>query len=227
MDDVDVPEKWRRSRGPPLRSATGRSSPERPSLLKGRLRATLTKSDVTEPFDAIRAGGDIDVIRRGVELVLPALTDTEVIGAERYERAEGRSNWRNGTRDPLWAPKAGHGPGEPAARPCQCRWSPSWGSGHCGCCPTPDPQRRGVRNPDGRSSRPPGPSATPGAPAPSTARCRRSARHPRCGPARPAQPPSPASPARRPPATCYDPPSWPAPSSSARPQNPKKLWSRS
>jgi putative transposase len=50
------------------------------------------------------------VIRKGVELVLQALIDTEateVIGAERYERAEGRSNWRNGTRDRLLATKAG------------------------------------------------------------------------------------------------------------------------
>jgi transposase-like protein len=54
---------------------------------------TLTKSDVTDLLDAIRAGGDIDVIRMGVELVLQALIDaeaTEVIGADRYERADGR-----------------------------------------------------------------------------------------------------------------------------------------
>jgi putative transposase len=71
---------------------------------------TLTKSDVNALLDAIRAGGDIDVIRKGVELVLQALIDaeaTEVIGAERYERAEGRSNWRNGGRERLLATKAG------------------------------------------------------------------------------------------------------------------------
>jgi hypothetical protein len=34
---------------------------------------TLTQSDVTELLDAIRAGGDIDVIRKSVELVLQAL----------------------------------------------------------------------------------------------------------------------------------------------------------
>jgi putative transposase len=65
---------------------------------------------VTELLDAIRAGGDIGVVRKGVELVLQALIDaeaTEVIGAERYERAEGRSNWRNGTRGRLLATKAG------------------------------------------------------------------------------------------------------------------------
>jgi Transposase, Mutator family len=51
---------------------------------------TLTKSDVTDLLDAIRAGGDIDVIRKGVELVLQALIDaeaTELIGAGRYERS--------------------------------------------------------------------------------------------------------------------------------------------
>jgi putative transposase len=71
---------------------------------------TLTKSDVTDLLDAIRAGGDIDVIRKGVELVLQALIDaeaTEVIGAERYERSAARTTWRNGSRDRLLATKAG------------------------------------------------------------------------------------------------------------------------
>jgi transposase-like protein len=71
---------------------------------------TLTQSDVTELLDAIRAGGDIDVIRKGVELVLQALIDaeaTEVIGAGRYERTESRTNLRNGSRDRLLTTKAG------------------------------------------------------------------------------------------------------------------------
>jgi putative transposase len=71
---------------------------------------TLTKSDVSDLLDAIRAGGDLDVIRKGVELVLQALIDaeaTEVIGAERYERSDSRTNWRNGNRDRLLATKAG------------------------------------------------------------------------------------------------------------------------
>ena len=45
---------------------------------------TLTQSDVTSLLGAIRAGGDIDIIRKGVELVLQALIEaeaTEVIGA--------------------------------------------------------------------------------------------------------------------------------------------------
>ena len=61
--------------------------------------ATLNQSDVTELLDAIRAGGDIDVIRKGVELMLQALIDAEAaeyIGAGRYERTETRTHHRNG-----------------------------------------------------------------------------------------------------------------------------------
>ncbi len=71
---------------------------------------TLTQSDVNELLDAIRAGGDIDVIRKGVELVLQALIDaeaTEAIGAAPYERTDTRTNQRNGTRDRMLATKAG------------------------------------------------------------------------------------------------------------------------
>ena len=71
---------------------------------------TLGQSDVNELLDAIRAGGDIDIIRRGVELVLQALIEAEAseqIGASRYERAETRTNQRNGHRDRLLATKAG------------------------------------------------------------------------------------------------------------------------
>jgi putative transposase len=71
---------------------------------------TLTQSDVTELLAAIRAGGDIDVIRKGVELVLQALIDaeaTERVGAARYERTETRTTQRNGHRDRLLTTKAG------------------------------------------------------------------------------------------------------------------------
>jgi transposase-like protein len=71
---------------------------------------TLTQSDVTELLDAIRAGGDIDVIRKGVELVLQALIEaeaTEHIGAVRYERTDSRTNQRNGSRQRLLTTKAG------------------------------------------------------------------------------------------------------------------------
>src|SRR4029450_5173862 len=75
-----------------------------------RYPVTLTKSDVGDLLDAIRAGGDIDVIRKGVELVLQALIDaeaTEGVGAERYGRNGERTNWRNGSRGRLLATKAG------------------------------------------------------------------------------------------------------------------------
>jgi hypothetical protein len=39
---------------------------------------TPGQSDGYELLDAIRAGGDIDIIRKGVELVLQALIDAEV-----------------------------------------------------------------------------------------------------------------------------------------------------
>jgi len=71
---------------------------------------TLTQSDVTSLLDAIRAGGDIDIIHKGVELVLQALIDveaTEVIGAGLYERSATRTNQRNGSRDRLLTTKAG------------------------------------------------------------------------------------------------------------------------
>ena len=71
---------------------------------------TLTQFDVHELLDAVRAGGDIDVIRSGVEFVLQALIDTEAaerIGATRYERTETRTTQRDGTRDRLLATKAG------------------------------------------------------------------------------------------------------------------------
>ena len=71
---------------------------------------TITNSDLNELLDAVRAGGDIDVVRRGVELMLQALIDAEAtaqIGAERFERRATRTTQRNGTRDRLLSTKAG------------------------------------------------------------------------------------------------------------------------
>lgn len=71
---------------------------------------TLTQSDVSQLLEAIRAGGDIDVIRKGVELVLQALIEaeaTEAIGAARYQRTETRAAQRNGGRERLLTTKAG------------------------------------------------------------------------------------------------------------------------
>jgi putative transposase len=69
-----------------------------------------TEFDPSELLDALRAGGDIDVIRRGVELVLQALIEaeaTEAIGAAPHERTESRTNQRNGHRPRLLSTKAG------------------------------------------------------------------------------------------------------------------------
>jgi putative transposase len=71
---------------------------------------TLGQSDVYGLLDAIRADGDIDIVRKGVELVLQMLIDaeaTERIGAGRYERTPTRTTQRNGNRDRLLMTKAG------------------------------------------------------------------------------------------------------------------------
>jgi putative transposase len=70
----------------------------------------LSQFDLSELLDAVRAGGDVDLIRSSVEMVLQALIDaeaTEVIGAARHERSESRTNQRNGTRPKLVTTKAG------------------------------------------------------------------------------------------------------------------------
>ena len=66
--------------------------------------------DLSELLDAVRAGGDIDLIRTSVEAVLQALIDAEAtafIGAEPHERTDTRTNQRNGSRPRLLATKAG------------------------------------------------------------------------------------------------------------------------
>jgi putative transposase len=70
----------------------------------------LAQSDLIDLLDAIRAGGDLDVVRTGVEFVLQALIDaelTEFIGAEPHERTPARTNQRNGFRPRLLSTKAG------------------------------------------------------------------------------------------------------------------------
>jgi putative transposase len=70
----------------------------------------LSQSDLLELLDALRAGGEIDLIRSSVEMVLQALIDAEAtafIGAGPHERTESRTNQRNGTRARLLATKAG------------------------------------------------------------------------------------------------------------------------
>jgi putative transposase len=70
----------------------------------------LDKSALSELLDALRAGGDLDVIREGLALVLQALIEVEAtqrIGARPYERTEQRTAHRNGTRARLLSTKAG------------------------------------------------------------------------------------------------------------------------
>ena len=70
----------------------------------------LSKSALSDLLDALRAGGDLDVIREGLVVVLQALIDaeaTEVIGAGRYERSAARTTHRNGSRARLLSTKAG------------------------------------------------------------------------------------------------------------------------
>ena len=54
---------------------------------------------MTELVDALRAGGDSDVIRKGVELVLQTLIEaeaTKVVGGDRYECRNCRTTQRHG-----------------------------------------------------------------------------------------------------------------------------------
>jgi putative transposase len=70
----------------------------------------LNQSALNELLDALRAGGDLDVIRQALTLVLQALIEAEAaqqIGASRYERTETRTTHRNGTRTRLLSTKAG------------------------------------------------------------------------------------------------------------------------
>jgi transposase-like protein len=70
----------------------------------------LNQSALTELLDALKSGGDLDFMRRAMEVVLQLLIEleaTEKIGAARYERTETRTTHRNGTRERLLSTKAG------------------------------------------------------------------------------------------------------------------------
>jgi transposase-like protein len=70
----------------------------------------LDQSALTELLDALKAGGDLDFMRRAMEVVLQLLIEleaTEKIGAGRYERTETRTTHRNGSRSRLLSTKAG------------------------------------------------------------------------------------------------------------------------
>jgi transposase-like protein len=71
---------------------------------------TQNQFDLSELVEAIRAGGDIDVLRRGAQMLYQALIEaelTERIGAQPFERSDVRTNLRNGHRDRLLSTKAG------------------------------------------------------------------------------------------------------------------------
>ena len=70
----------------------------------------LSQSALSELLDAFRAGDGVDLIRESVRMVMQELIEaeaTELIGAARYERTEGRTTERNGTRPKLVATQAG------------------------------------------------------------------------------------------------------------------------
>jgi transposase-like protein len=70
----------------------------------------LSQSALSELLDALGAGGDLDVVREALGLVLQALIDAEAtqhIGARPYERTQTRTAHRNGVRARLLSTKAG------------------------------------------------------------------------------------------------------------------------
>ncbi len=82
----------------------------------------ITKSDLNEPLDAVRASGDIDVVQRGVELMFQAPIDataTAQIGAEWCPHSGGGSSAANSER---------HRP------PMGCNWLVVVGCGWLACC---------------------------------------------------------------------------------------------
>lgn len=71
---------------------------------------TQSQFDLNELLAAIKAGGDIDVLRRGAEMLYQALIEAELserIGAERFERSDSRLTQRNGHRERTLSTKAG------------------------------------------------------------------------------------------------------------------------
>ena len=70
----------------------------------------LDKDALSELLDALRAGGDLDLVRSGLQLVLQALIEmeaTQAVGAGPYQRSPERTTHRNGHRERLLSTKAG------------------------------------------------------------------------------------------------------------------------
>ena len=66
--------------------------------------------DLNSLLDAIKAGGDIDVLRSGAQMLYQALIEAELaerIGADRYEHTAERTAIRNGHRSRTLSTKAG------------------------------------------------------------------------------------------------------------------------
>jgi putative transposase len=101
-----APVSWVARRGP------SREAQCDPTKVHTKEFATmaLDQSALSELLDALRAGGDLDVIREGLALVLQALIEAEAaqqIGAGRDERSAARTTHRNGARARLLSTKAG------------------------------------------------------------------------------------------------------------------------
>ena len=97
----------------------------------------LDKSAIADLLDALRAGGDLDIIGEGLAVVLQALIDaeaTEVIGADRYQRTTSRTTHRNGSargccppRPVTWSCASRNCGRAPSSRPCWSRAAASTG----------------------------------------------------------------------------------------------------
>jgi putative transposase len=99
----------------------------------------LDQSALSELLDALRAGGDLDIVREALALVLQSLIEAEaaqVIGAGRYERSAARTTHRNGARTRLLSTRPAMSscasPNCGRARSSRCCWSHAAGStGRC------------------------------------------------------------------------------------------------
>jgi len=70
----------------------------------------LDKDALSELLDALRSGGDLDLVRSGLQLVLQSLIEleaTQQIGAAHYQRSPERTTHRNGHRERTLSTKAG------------------------------------------------------------------------------------------------------------------------
>ena len=112
----------------------------------------LDQSALTELLDALKAGGDLDFMRRAMEVVLQLLIEleaTEKIGAGRYERTDTSSSLRRpcpGRCDGRSSNAAwpGRPPGcpVPTASRCTTSTSPTLPEVHSRSTPVPGPLTR-------------------------------------------------------------------------------------